>query len=311
MKQRPPAIVVQLVHIEGPLKGEIQEFSAAEIMIGRQPSCQVRFPRDLAIISREHARIVRDGNRFMVLDSSANGTFVNGKRVSEAYLKDGDVLTFAESGPKVSFLTRMGEELIEADFEPPPPPRREIGIPAEPELQSTVEHDIPAAPVQPPPVMPPQQRDAVRISVESVEVPVIVQYGPTLQSFKQVPVAIGRSPQSDFVLDHPAVLDRHAQIFFHQNQYWVKDLTGQRSVLINGRPVDVQAPLTTEDELALSPQGPFFRFLGGGRLAEVEDRLPEDPSRGGLGDGHEPGPEPVDEKSPKRPKSILKKFLDR
>ena len=122
-------------------------------------------------------------------------------------------------------------------------------------------------------------------------------------------MAIGRSPQSDFVLEHPAVLDRHAQIFFHQNQYWIKDLTGQRSVLINGRPIDVQAPLTTEDELALSPQGPLFRFLGGGRLAEVEERLSENPSEDGFGDGYEP--KPVDEKSPKRPKSIFKKFLDR
>ena len=54
-------------------------------------------------MSRKHAEIIREGNRFKLVDLSANGTFVNGKRVKEVYLKDGDVLTFAEGGPKVSF----------------------------------------------------------------------------------------------------------------------------------------------------------------------------------------------------------------
>ena len=105
MKQ-PPIIVIQLIHMEGPLKGEIQEFSQPEIFIGRSATCQVCFPKDLAIVSRVHARIVREGNRFMLMDQSTNGTFVNGKQVKEAILKDGDVLLFAEGGPKVSFLTQ-------------------------------------------------------------------------------------------------------------------------------------------------------------------------------------------------------------
>jgi len=105
MKQ-PPAIIVQLIHMEGPLKGQIQEFNLPEIVIGRSPACQVCFPRDLAIVSRVHARIVREGNRFMLMDQSTNGTFVNGKQVKEAILKDGDILLFAEGGPKVSFLTQ-------------------------------------------------------------------------------------------------------------------------------------------------------------------------------------------------------------
>jgi len=99
-----PVIVVQLVHIYGPLKGEIQEFSESMILIGRHPSCHVLFPKDVAIVSRRHAQIVREGNRFKLIDQSDNGTFVNGKRVKEAYLKDGDVLIFAEGGPKVSFF---------------------------------------------------------------------------------------------------------------------------------------------------------------------------------------------------------------
>ncbi|MEJ2232800.1 MAG: FHA domain-containing protein [Syntrophobacterales bacterium] len=82
---------------------------------------------------------------------------------------------------------------------------------------------------------------------------------------------MGRTSNSDFVIDHPAVLDRHAQIFFHQDHYWVKDLTGQNLVMINRQPISTEVALAAEDELALSPQGPIFRFLGGGRFAEVEE----------------------------------------
>ena len=107
--KKAPAIIIQLVHIHGPLKGEIQEFSDNEISIGRHPSCQVRFPKDLAIISRNHARIIREGNRFKLIDQSTNGTYLNGSKIAEAFLKDGDILLFAEGGPKVSFLTKLGE----------------------------------------------------------------------------------------------------------------------------------------------------------------------------------------------------------
>ena len=86
--KRTPVIIVQLVHMQGPLKGEIQELAESQISIGRQPSCHVCFPAKLTIISREHASIVREGNRFKLVDHSANGTFVNGKPVKEVYLKD-------------------------------------------------------------------------------------------------------------------------------------------------------------------------------------------------------------------------------
>jgi len=42
-----PVIVIQIIHIEGPLKGEIQDLSDSEISIGRHPSCHVQFPQRL------------------------------------------------------------------------------------------------------------------------------------------------------------------------------------------------------------------------------------------------------------------------
>jgi len=251
-----PIIVVQLVHIYGPLKGEIQEFSESMILIGRHPSCHVLFPKDVAIVSRKHAQIVREGNRFKLIDQSANGTFVNGKRVKEAYLKDGDVLIFAEGGPKVSFLTKIVERQHGIKDIPLP------GLPQEPEIAEVEKPSIAQAQSE--------SNPAEGISIQEIHVPLVIQFGPTIRSFKKLPVTIGKNPNCDLSMNHPAVLDRHAQFFFSQDQYCIKDLTGQMLISINGQPVNFQSPLTPEDLVALTPQGPTFRFLNGGRLAEIE-----------------------------------------
>ncbi len=256
MKQ-PPNITVQLVHIHGPLKGEIQEFSKETITIGRHPSCDLTFPTDLTIISRKHAEIVRQGNQFRLIDRSTNGTFVNGKKITEALLKDGDVLEFADGGPKASFLTQMKEGPVET------------AETASPEVEE---------PRRPSPAPTPRPEISPEISVQQASVPLVIQYGPTIRSFKELPVTIGKSLKSDFVLDHPGVFDQHAQVFFSQGQYWIKDLTGQNMIRVNQRPIPFQAALTLYDNVSLSPRGPVFRFLGEGRMAEVTEPPADEPS---------------------------------
>jgi hypothetical protein len=44
--------------------------------------------------------------------------------------------------------------------------------------------------------------------------------------------------------------------------------------------VGTQAPLSENDDLALTPKGPVFRFLGQGRFADVSEQLEETPPRG-------------------------------
>jgi len=254
------------------MKGEIQEFTGNTISIGRHPSCHLRFPSDLTVLSRKHSEIIREGNLFKLVDHSTNGTFVNGKRITEAFLKGGDVLEFSEGGPKVSFLTEMREGVADPVFPPPPPPPPAPPRPAEP----------PRPPAAPPraPAPPPFAAVPSEGPVPTVKVPLIIQYGPMLKSYREVPVTIGKHPRCQFAIDHPAILDQHAQIFFVNEQYWVKDLTGQRLVEINRQPVNVQAPLSLNDELALTPKGPFFRFLGEGRLAEASEPPGETPPKG-------------------------------
>jgi pSer/pThr/pTyr-binding forkhead associated (FHA) protein len=292
------------------MKGQIQEYDSDSIAIGRHPSCELRFPAELAIVSRKHAEIQRDGNRFRVVDHSVNGTFVNGKRVSETYLKNGDVLTFAEGGeaPKVSFLMQVKEERMDSQ------PGGAEAIPAAPP-------DFPPRePVEP--VRPPQTARAPRppaaetprafkpeapMEVATVNAPMVFQYGPTLRSFKQVPVTVGKHPNCQMVISHPALYDMHAQFFFHQNHYWVKDLTGRGQVLVNGQVIALQSPLGMNDLVTLGADGPAFRFLGEGRMAEAvaPPEAPE-PEAQAAPPSHESGEE-IEKSREKKP--FLRRFI--
>lgn len=270
-----PSIIVQLVHIHGPMKGEIHEFAGNEIFIGRHPSCDLQFPRDIVAISRKHAHIIREGNRFKLVDSSTNGTFVNGKKIDESWLKDGDVIFFTEGGPKVSFLTRQGE-IAQEVFAPPSPEPKLPPPPHQPQpLQEPVPISQPA--IQSPPLRHPQpaypsQHQAApppEIREEPVRVPLVIQYGVVLKSFNELPITIGTSTDCDLPLEHPSLAEQHVQIFFSQGSYRIKDLTGQNAILINNQPILSPADLTPGDKLYLTLDGPAFQFMEGGRMAEI------------------------------------------
>jgi pSer/pThr/pTyr-binding forkhead associated (FHA) protein len=270
--KRPPIIVVQLIHLSGPMKGQIQEFAEGSVLIGRHPSCHVRFPADVTVLSRKHAEIVREGNQFRLVDKSTNGTFVNGKRITETFLKSGDVLDFAEGGPKVSFLTEMKDApAVSAAPPPPPPPVRQPARAPE-----ALRPEPPRSEAfRPPPPSPREERAAPPApQVGKTKTSMLIQIGPTLRSFKELPVTIGAGTKCELVLPFPGIQDAHAQVFFAQGQYWIKDLTGLGVVKVGGLPVGTQVPLNLQDELSLGPRGPVFRFMGEGRFAEVATAAP-------------------------------------
>src|SRR5262245_14645909 len=107
-----------LKHLTGVKANQVEEYPLAQIkdlMIGRDPSCALRFDADKDdLVGRQHARIEReeaDPSHYHIVDlNSRNGIFVNRRRiVKRARIEHGDVIEFGAGGPSVRL-----------EFEPPP-----------------------------------------------------------------------------------------------------------------------------------------------------------------------------------------------
>jgi DNA-binding response OmpR family regulator len=90
--------------------------SGREHSLGRSPLCDVVIPRNN--ISRIHARITREGPRYLLHDAgSANGTYVNGQPIGGPYTltnRDGiglgaagELLRFVDPDPTVVTASRL------------------------------------------------------------------------------------------------------------------------------------------------------------------------------------------------------------
>lgn len=85
--------------------GEKVTFSSDSVQIGRDAECQVVFDDSTPTVSRKHAKIEREGNRFKVVAlSQTNATYVNGSPINnEYYLKSGDEIKLSSQGPTIVF----------------------------------------------------------------------------------------------------------------------------------------------------------------------------------------------------------------
>ena len=97
-----------------PLKGEAIVVDADEAIVGREANCNVVIPHPS--VSRRHALLKRKQDVFFVVDQgSANGTFVDSKRIVDATLKDGSVLRFGSSPFRVEVREELPVESIAED----------------------------------------------------------------------------------------------------------------------------------------------------------------------------------------------------
>jgi pSer/pThr/pTyr-binding forkhead associated (FHA) protein len=87
--------------------GQRKDFALdpGQTVIGRQEACDLRIP--LPEISRKHTMLIVTGDAVTIRDlGSANGTYVNNKRISEQELSAGDHIVI---GPMVFTIQINGE----------------------------------------------------------------------------------------------------------------------------------------------------------------------------------------------------------
>ena len=66
-----------------------------QMVVGRDPACDI--PIDNLGVSRHHCAFATRGNVFVVQDmGSSNGTFVNGRKVTEYFLNDEDEIVIGK-----------------------------------------------------------------------------------------------------------------------------------------------------------------------------------------------------------------------
>jgi hypothetical protein len=84
-------VTVGRAHLEstaGPEKGQTFRIAPGTTTLGRDPACEVALSE--SAISRQHCRIERQGDQWILKNLSDNGTRLNRKLVDEAVLSDGD-----------------------------------------------------------------------------------------------------------------------------------------------------------------------------------------------------------------------------
>jgi len=111
----------RLVVVSKLLKGETFDIESPSVVIGRTPENDVVLNH--RSISRHHAKIVRNGHRFVVVDlESANGVRVNGSPEERMELDSGDTLELGHV--KVCFL--IGDDTPKAGFSLPTSPKAKL-----------------------------------------------------------------------------------------------------------------------------------------------------------------------------------------
>lgn len=72
---------------------------------------------------------------------------------------------------------------------------------------------------------------------------------PLTQTFAGTEVLIGRSLDSDFILEDSTVSSRHARLFYQLNQWWFEDLKSTNGSYLDGIRVEEAIVVKDNDEI--------------------------------------------------------------
>lgn len=189
-------------------------------------------------VSRNHARIRRIDGKYILTDlNSANGTFVNGVRITKTELLHNDVISIGKHN--LIFINRplSDEEIISDAF----------------------------------------GADRTLIVDRAPTAVLVVTTGKQKgQEFKitKAETTIGRANDNDIKLHDWFVSKRHAQIIKQGNNYFIKDLGSWRGIFVNGQLVK-DAQLKEGDDIKLGATHLTFH-LHSEEMLKITGRVPKE-----------------------------------
>jgi len=166
--------------------GREYQITGANFLIGRDASCDVVVTSKS--ISRRHADIMTTPKGYVVVDSSTNGTLVNGKKVDgQQLLARGDIIQCGEH--EFRFYADLAKE-PEVATAPVPEPAPPVEQPAPPVEQPAPPVEQPAPPVEQP--TPPVEQPAPLAPEPAAWVPAAPR--PPVVETPPVPAPVAAAP---------------------------------------------------------------------------------------------------------------------
>jgi len=179
-------------------------------VIGRGEECEEVL--DGETVSRRHCSITRWGNAYFLTDTSRNGTYLNGQRISQAQLHDGDQIRVGQNLLMVTLPSLLGTGVLAAKA-------------TTPHLSTPLLHIKP------------------HIVVKGLE------EGVT-QPFSEERITIGRREDNHLIVEADNISRQHAAVERRDGQYFICDLGSANGTYLNERRVE-EAPLRDGDRVRI------------------------------------------------------------
>ncbi len=232
--------------------GREYTIGTAPLVIGREAGCDIVVPNK--DVSRRHAEIFQSPQGYVLVDSSTNGSFVNGERIeAQRVLARADVLRIGDH--EFRFYADRAPEPAPAAPPAPPVPAPSLPIVPAPagaaERLSHTMHGMPVTPPQPPPAAPKAPAapaaPAARPSGGSGAMAAFVIRSGSLKGQRmqvRVPVVnIGRAEYNDLVIPDDSVSGSHAKLQRREGVWILVDNDSTNGTWVDGERVAGEAAL--------------------------------------------------------------------
>ena len=195
----------------GPSSGVSVSFFGGSVTIGRDPSSNLCV--NDANVSRTHTQLTDNGREVVLRDlSSTNGTTLNGRRVTDAVIRPGDVIHVGNSQVLFSEAQQSpGLAVAGAHSQQPPP--------ASPPKRERYPNRLESG------------RHAYSLQVTSG------QSAGVSVSFSRGSVTVGRDPSCDLRVNDMQVSRSHVQFTHIGREVVLRDMHSTNGTTLNGRPV--------------------------------------------------------------------------
>ncbi len=204
--------------------GHTIEITKETVWLGRDPSCDIVIDAFQTMVSRRHAKVVKQADDFILYDNqSFNGTLINKQRISSpTKLYHNDEIQLGLSGPVFRFYyPKSLPDEIEADWVG----QRSVAISQQGKITSATTTA--------------QQKTIVfrgsgaitasQFKLEESTLLMCLSFGKTDR------LTIGRSPDNDIKLDGLQISNHHAALVRSNDEVFIEDLKSTNGVYLNGR----------------------------------------------------------------------------